>query len=404
MEIPHEPDEVLQYLPETCERCLFKAACKANGNFACAESRYVVDVLVTTRVTAHRTLNPVLCPCDETDLDAHFPDGVRAYIQYGDSVTVLAGLLSTYGAVSYERLRVILNSLMGVNLSTGTLVSMVSRCSDKIWPVMMDVQDLLKQTEVTHYDETGIRVNGRLHWVHNASSADYTYQTLNEKRGHDGIEDNGVLVDSFGVAVHDCWMPYWKYSNVTHAVCGAHLLRELECIWENEPEHTWAAEFQGLLLRMKTHKERCLLDGKENAGEYYLHKFSREYDRILGEANVQCPPPPATTGKKRGRKKKGKERSLIERLDSLRDEVSRFYTDFRVPFDNNQAERDLRNCKTKAKVSGCFRSKEGAQDYLNVSSFISTAKKHGINAFEALKSAFCGMGKIVIDKFRLQSA
>ncbi len=208
-------------------------------------------------------------------------------------------------------------------------------------------------------------------------------EQINEKRGDDGIEDNGVLTASSGVAVHDCWMPNWKYSNVTHAVCGALLLRELEGICEIEPEHPWTADFQGLPLRMKAHKERCLENGQKKAGKYHRNKFTKEYRRIIWEAEVQCPPPPATTGKKRGWKKKDRERSLIERLDSLKEEFCRFFTDFHVPFDNTQAERDLRNCKAKGKVSGCFRSKDGAQDYLNVSSFISTAKKHGINAFQA---------------------
>ena len=344
-------------------------------------------------MTEHQTLQPTYCPFQETELTAHFPDKIRGYIQYGDSVTVLVGLLSTYGAL----LHVILSSLMGVHLSTGTLVSMVTRCSEKVGSVMQDIQELLKQSEVTHFDETGVRVKGRLYWVHNSSTGDYTYQTIHEKRGQEGIDDNGVISASSGVAVHDCWGPYWKYNNVTHAICGAHLLRELEGVFENAPEHTWAPDFQGLLLRMKKQKEKDEANGHEKAGVYHLHKFAKEYSRIIADANAQCPLPPESTDKKRGRKKKGKERSLIERLTMFRDEVCRFFLDYRVPFDNNQAERDLRNCKTKTKVSGCFRSKEGAQDYLKISSFISTAKKRGISAFNALKAAFCGLAKIVIE-------
>ena len=397
MDIPHEPDEILKHLPEKCQGCPHLASCQENRNFTCTESRYVVDVEVTTKVTEHQTLQPNHCPCNETDLKAHFPEGVKAYVQYGDSVTVLAGLLSTYGAISYERIHVILGSLMGVHLSTGTLVSMVSRCSKQVGPVMEEIKGLLKQNDVNHYDETGVRVNGRLYWVHNASSTYYTYQTISEKRGVEGIDENGVLGESQGIAVHDFWTPYWRYTNVTHAVCAAHLLRELEGIRENAPNHTWATEFLVLLLRMKAQKEKDLSKGKKKASTYSSHKFAREYYRILREADIQCPAPPKPTEKKRGREKKGKERSLIERLQTHKAEVDRYFTEYRVPFDNNQAERDIRNCKTKAKVSGCFRSKEGAQDYLNVSSFISTAKKRGITAFKALKAAFCGMARIVIE-------
>ena len=398
MEVPHEPDEILQHLPEKCQGCPHLKSCQENDNFVCTESRYVVDVEIHTKVTEHQTVSPTNCPLKEQVGSAQFPQDVKAHVQYGDSVTVLAGLLSTYGAISYERIHVILGSLMGVSLSTGTLVNMVGRCADKIGPTLEEIRSLLTRSPVNHYDETGIRVNGRLYWVHNSSSADYTYQTLHKKRGSEGIDDNGVLRDSSGVAVHDCWGSYWYIDGVEHALCCAHLLRELEGILENAPTHTWAQEFLELLLRMKAQKERDLACNRENAGTYHLHKFSREYDRIMQRADTQCPSPPVPIEKRRGRKKLGKERALLERLKEFKESVSRFFTDYRVPFDNNQAERDLRNLKTKSKVSGCFRSTEGAKDYLTISSFISTGVKAGITAFNALKAAFSGMAKIVIEK------
>ena len=148
------------------------------------------------------------CPCcEDAHLRACFPEDIRAYVQYGDSVTVLAGLLSTYGAVSLERIHGILGSLLGVSLSPGTISAMVSRCVEKVGPVLGDSHELLKQNDVNHFDETGVRVNGHLYWVHNSSSANFTYQTINEKRGRDGIDHNGVISKYSGVAVHDCWGP-----------------------------------------------------------------------------------------------------------------------------------------------------------------------------------------------------
>ena len=370
MEIPHEPDEIQEHLPEKCQHCPHLCACQANGIFACTESRYVVDVVVTTKVTEHQTLKPTFCLCGETNLTPYFPENVKSHVQYGDSVTILAGLLNTYGAISYERIHVILSSLMGVRLSTGTLVSMIARCAKKVGPALEEIQKLLQQNSVNQYDETGIRVNGRLNWIHNSSSTNCTYQTLHEKRGKDGIDDNGVIDKSDGVAVHDCWGSYWNYENVTHAVCGAHLLRELKGVLENAPDHTWAEIFSALLIRMKRQKENDMAYGKEHAGVYHLHKFLKEYDLTMELAKDQVPPPPEPEEKKRGRKKKGKERSLIERLIELKDEVCRFFTNYKVPFDNNQAERDLRNCKTKSKVIGGFRSTEGAQDYCKITSYI----------------------------------
>ena len=328
MKIPHEPDEILQHLPEKCQNCPHLSSCQSQGNFSCTESRYVVDVEIKTKVTEHQTLHPTTCPFGEVTQKAQFPENVTAYVQYGDMLTVLVGLLNTFGAISFERIHVILKGLLGVQLSTGTLMNMVKRCAKTVEPVVQQSKDYLIENGVNHYDETGIRVNGSTYWVHNSSSD----------------------------------------------------------------------KFASLLLRMKAQKERDLAYKKENTSAYHVHKFQREYDSIMKLADQQCPLPPDPPEKKRGRKKKGEERSLIERLGKLKDSVMRFFTDFCVPFDNNQAERDLRNCKTKIKVSGCFRSQEGAQDYLTISSYISTGKKHGISAFEALKEAFQGRAGIVFGK------
>ena len=283
-------------------------------------------------------------------------------------------LLNTYGAISYERIHVILSSLLGVRLSTATLAKMVKKCAKNCAPVLQNIRDCLVKNNVNHFDETGVRVNGKLYWVHNSSSADYTFQTINKKRGKEGIDANGVIPNSTGVAVHDCWGTYWKYTNVVHAVCCAHLLRELAGIQDNEPSRMWPEQFAGLLIRMKSKKQRDIDQGKQAASPYHLHKFSREYDRILKLADDECPLPPESTEKKKGRRKKGKERSLIERLSNLKAEVCRFFTDYIVPFDNNQAERDIRNTKTKSKVSGCFRTEEGAQDYCTLTSYINGTK------------------------------
>lgn len=204
------------------------------------------------------------------------------------------------------------------------------------------------------------------------------------------MEENGVLPEFEGVAVHDCWASYWRYDGIEHSICCAHLLRELTGIEENWPEHTWATEFKKLLLAMKETREKAESNGRQKLSYYYLRKYSKEYDNIMALADDECPAPEYSQPHKRGRRKKGKERALIERLQLLKDEICLFIHDFSVPFDNNQGERDLRNIKTKIKVSGCFRSEKGAQDYLDVMSYLSTAKKHGINVFDALAAAFNG--------------
>lgn len=397
MELPHEPDEVKQHLPGKCQTCSHLANCLASGQvFRCGEKRYVVEAEVRTKVTEHQSMKAVCCPCGEEGLTGAFPEGVKGYMQYGDSVTVLAGLLSAYGCISIHRIHVLLGSLLGVKLSTGTIGAMVTKCAEKVGETMERIRSKVAGAKVAHFDETGIRVGGKLLWVHNSSTAKLTYQSVHEKRGQEGMEDNGVLPQFTGIAVHDCWSPYWKYGESEHAVCCAHLLRELTGIQESNPEHTWASDFMELLISMKTVKEKAEAKEKTALSYYYLRKFSKKYDQVMELADSQCPAPPESPNKKKGTRKKGRERSLIERLKRLKASVCLFVHNFPVPFDNNQAERDVRYVKTKVKVSGCFRTKSGAKDFLDIMSFLGTGIKHHVSVFDALTAAFSGNPLIVL--------
>jgi transposase len=397
MIVPHEPDEIKPHHPAKCMACPHFAECVANGSvFSCGESRYVVDTVVSTRVTEHQLIKTSSCPYGEAELTGTFPENVKAYVQYGDSVTVLVGLLNTYGAVSVNRIHTVLGSLFGINLSTGVIPSMVARCAAKVGDTMDKIRTILAGGDIGNFDETGAYVGGKLMWVHNSSNSEYTYQTVSTKRGKQGMDENGVLPMFGGVAMHDCWTSYWKYEGIRHAICNGHLLRELTGIEENNPDHTWPTEFKRLLLYEKAAKEKAISKGEDKLSYYYLHKFDTEYDRIMELANTQCPPPEPSPVKKRGRKRRGKERALIERLIERKASVCMFAYDFNVPFDNNQAERDVRNVKTKVKVAGCFRSVKGTQDYLSVMSYLSTGTKHGVSVFEALTSAFAGNSDIVL--------
>jgi len=397
MAIPHEPDEIKKHLPGKCLSCPHLSECVLkNTVFACEEKRYEVNAVITTKVTEHQTVCVKSCPCSGDALVGTFPENIRTYVQYGDSVSVLVGLLSTYGAVSANRIHVILGSLLGVSLSTGTITTMVSKCAQKVGNTLETIKSMLVGSSVAHFDETGTDVNGKTIWVHNSSTAELTYQTISTKRGQQGMEDNGVLSGFTGTAVHDCWAPYWKYPNVTHSVCNAHLLRELTSIEQYSPDHKWAPAFKALLRSMKKAKDQEVAKGKTKLSEQCRLEFDAEYDRLMKIADEECPIPSESSEKKKGRKKKGKERSLIERLKAFKASVCLFIDDFSVPFDNNQAERDVRNVKTKTKVSGCFRTENGAQNYLDVMSYISTGKKHGVSAYDALTAAFSGNAEIVL--------
>lgn len=396
MQLPHDPDNFKQHMPSRCLLCTHFAECVESGHvFSCAEKRYEVNAEVKTVVTEHQMVEVEQCPCTGESLTGRFPDHIKAYIQYGDSVTVLAGILNTYGAVSVNRIHVILSSLLNVSLSCGTISSMVSRCSKVVGPVMEKIRKLISGGAVAHFDETGSNVNGKTFWTHSSSTARLTYQTVNKKRGKQGMDANGVLPDFRGIAMHDCWAPYWRYDGLIHAICNIHLLRELAGVEEFSPDHSWPKEFRELLIAMKKAREKAIRKGLQELSDYYMRKFNSMYDQILNTAEKECPLPPDVP-KKKGRKKKGKERALIERLRKLKEAVCMFIHDFRVPFGNNQAEQDVRNVKTKIKVSGCFRTEGGAQDYLNIMSYLSTARKGEVGVFEALQAAFSGNAEIVL--------
>lgn len=245
-----------------------------------------------------------------------------------------------------------------------------------------------------HFDETGTRVDKKTMWVHNASNEDFTYLTVEEKRGTVGMNASGILANFEGIAVHDCWKSYWSYDAVTHSICCAHLLRELTGVLENNPEQVWADDMKKLLLRMKKVRDTAVDSNKDNLSYYYLNGFDTKYDSIISAARNQNPIK-EKQAKKRGRQAKGKIRAFVERLAEYKGGVCLFTKKIHVPFDNNQAERDVRMVKVKTKVSGCFRTKEGADSFVKIMSYIGTTNKHGINSFIAIKNALIGQSNFI---------
>ena len=395
--IPHEPDEVKQHYPDKCLTCPHLSECKSSGSvFQCGQSRFVIDAKIETIVTEHQAMEVAHCPCSNEKLSATFPSDVKAYTQYGSTISVLATIFNTFGAVSTNRIQTIFKNLLDVTISEATILSMIDKGASLVTDTVKQIKAHIEtNSDIAHADETGLNVNSQKYWVHTASTDKYTYLILHKRRGLEGVKANGAIVDYKGVVVHDCWGPYFKLDNIKHSVCCAHILRELNGVIDAEESHVWAKRFKHLLLNMKKSKEQALDSNKTELDESLLKLLLKEYDEILDYADIEFPSPKKVEGKGRGRTKKGKTRSLIERLRKLKDEVCRFVQDFTVPFDNNLAERDLRNIKTKIKVSGCFRTTEGAENYLKIMSYIGTAKKNGINAVKALKAAFDGTPDII---------
>lgn len=389
-----QPDETVKHMPLACTGCTHYEACK--GNACPCETRQVIDMVVKVHVTDHEALVIKSCPLSGDIRKATFPENIKASVQYGENLQALVVAMNTIGAVSINRTREILGSVFDIPLSTGTICTMVGKCAEKISNAVNTAQTKIINSDLGHFDETGTRVNGKTSWVHVASNADYTYLTLHSKRGFDGMEAAGVLPDFQGIAVHDCWASYWKYDSILHGICCAHLLRELTAAEENHPEQKWATAFKNLLLTMKKEKDKSVAAGKTALSYTDLHNFDKQYDEVLQRAYEENPLP-ETTEKKRGRMKKGKILSLIERLHKYRESVCLFVKNFMVPFDNNQAERDIRMIKVKTKVSGCFRSEQGAKSYLKIMSYVGTARKQGINPFTALRNAVAGTPECIFE-------
>ena len=252
---------------------------------------------------------------------------------------------------------------------------------------MSKIKDKLIQSSILNFDETGVRVDGKTKWVHSSSNKQFTYLTLSEYRGKIGMEENGVLPLFKGIAVHDCWKPYWKFPDVKHGICGVHILRELVGVIENHPEQKWPKMFQDMLNELYILKKSYVCCGRNQLDNCYLDYYDLKYDEIIRIARKENPPP-VITEVKRGRKKRGKVLALIERLACLKDSMLLFVRNFEVPFTNNSAEQTIRNLKSKSKVAGNFRSDDGAKWYLTIRSYIDSARKHGVNAFEAVRLAF----------------
>jgi transposase len=274
-----------------------------------------------------------------------------------------------------------MNDVLGVPISTGTLVNHVKEFAEKSEDAIVEIAEHVKSGEIAHFDETSVRTNGKTQWLHTASNDEATYNTVHASRGIAGTDDNGVLKDFGGVAVHDCLIQYFGYNNCLHAVCNAHLLRELQGVSENTNQ-LWAKRMQSLLRDMKRSVDDLKGKGIAALPAGKLKNFNWRYDMYLRTGERENP--------RKTAKKQTKSRNLLDRFTEYRTEITRFAYNFAVPFDNNQAERDIRNAKVKLKVSGGFRSNEGAKNFAKISSVIGTATKQGASAFKTVKSIFNG--------------
>jgi transposase len=380
-----EPDQVVVHLPQRCAGCGRDLADAAGVG---VQARQVFDLpKLGLRVTEHRAQRR-RCSCG-VETTGRFPDDVRSPAQYGPGLRALACYLCVSQHLPVERAARLLGDVLGASVAAGTLQGMVAQGAACLGEFAAVVRDQLAAAAVAHFDETGARVAGRLHWVHSASTPELTWQTVHPKRGKAAMDAAGVLPGFQGVAVHDGWSPYWRYEAV-HALCGAHLLRELDAVAE-EPRQGWAAGMAELLCDAKLVADRARQAGNEQVDEAARARLVARYQRLLVDGERANPPPrPRRGGRGHRRQPRSPATRLLDRLDTHRDEVLRFLDDLQVPFTNNQAERDLRMVKLQQKISGCWRTLTGAEAFLVVRSYLSTARKQGLNPLNVLRRLFNG--------------
>ena len=372
-----EPDEIIEHKAEVCSKCgmdISEAECTG-----CKCTSNVIDVKIEVTIIAHKQMETV-CPSCGTQNYGEMPEGTGHSVQYGTGLRAFVVLMTNYACVSINKVRNILTDVFRTPISTGTIANINAEFAQKSKPFLREIKSGIKKSPVTNFDETWINENGKHQWIHTSSTPKLTYMTASKKRGCEGIDENGVIKGYTGIAVHDCLASYFTYESCSHALCNAHLLRELTWVCDNTKQ-TWAGKMISLLCEMKDAKQTCIEAEQTEMPQDLRRKFADRYADIITLAEKEVP-------HRKFWKRQTKPRNLLVRFIKFQKEITLFADNFSVPFDNNLAERDIRNVKCKQKVSGGFRSDDGVKNFANISSIVSTAIKQGKSVFDSIKGVF----------------
>lgn len=368
------PDNVIKHKLLDCQHC--------HESLARAELMHTIKRQVfeipqpQLEVTEHQAEVKICLYCQSKNT-AQFPDNVRAPVQYGENVKAMAVYLSQSQLLPQNRLKTLFMDLFGLPIAASTIENACKAIYQNLLGFESDVLRKIQSSELTHLDETGLRVLSKTHWLHVASNQSATYYHVSEKR-------KSLLPGLTGVIVHDHWKPYFQIENVSHALCNAHHLRELNARIDNEER--WAHQMQRWMhvaLDMKYHY------GEDGIPEKIQTRLLTIYDDIVlrGIKYHESLPELPRKSSRRGRAAKRKGHNLVLRFMNFRDASTRFITTWDIPFTNNLAEQDLRMMKVQQKISGCFRSWEGARVFARIRTLTSTARKQSWDIFQTIKQA-----------------
>ena len=380
-----QPDRIERHEVNCCPNC---AADLCEVEVSEVEKRQVFDIPpVCVEVTEHQAEIKVCSKCGEM-VTGDFPEDVTQPVQYGPRIKAQAAYLNNYQLLPLARTCELFEDFYGHAPSEAFILGANKTLVEQAGSTLERIKQYLIDANVAHFDESGVRVEGKLHWLHVASTNELTYYAPHRKRGQEGMRDIGILPDFRGRAMHDHLASYLKFEDCQHAFCNAHHLRELQFVVD-QYEQPWAQEMIQLLLEIKAEVEAAPPDLTSLPPDRLLH-YEKRYDDLLLQGFKANPPPDPPPKPKRGRKKQSPPKNLLDRLQRHKAETLVFMCDFQVPFDNNLAERDVRMIKVKQKISGSFRTKTGADTFCAIRSYISTVRKQGHNVIHAIHDALLG--------------
>lgn len=348
------------------------------------EKRQVFDLpQLHLEVTEHQAETKGCTVCGRT-VSAAFPEAVQSSVQYGLRIKALLVYLRNQQLLPTERIRQICQDLLGQTISEATILEATAQAHAHLEPFESAVVEQLQQSPLLHADESGVRVEAKLHWLHSCSTAELTHYFIHPRRGLEAMLNGGILGKFRGRLIHDFWKAYFQL-DCLHGLCNPHLIRELRGVAELDSQ-TWAVAMEEALLDMYLFSRTRM----HTPSDLELAPWLQRYQAILHQGWEANPLSPTHAPPKRGRVKKTKAQNLLERMQNHRDEVLAFLWDLRVPFSNNQAEQDIRMIKVQQKISGAFRTLKGARQFCRIRSYLSTLRKQSQDIFQAIGSALAG--------------
>jgi len=371
------PDKIIKCIPDKCT-CGQEFT---NEQVFLSETRHVFDLPQPHLEVTEYQIHKAICPACGTSQRGVAPEGVNAPAQYGNNVKAYVVLLNVHFKLPFKKIQLLFNDLFGYPINESTVYSAYKQCYKKLEISEQIIKTRIAGSDVAHADETGLRVAGKLQWLHTATTSLYTYLFVHGKRGGIALKsDKSILSKITGWLVHDCWSSYFSFMKLKHAICGAHILRELEGLAE-AGQSKWAKIFKMFLISIYKMPFEERIKRREIIEARY---------KLICDIGERSEPPPKKTPNKKGRYKRTKGRNLVERLIREQNAILAFAFNKNVPFTNNLAERDIRPAKVKQKISNCFRTFSGAEIYARIEGFVSTSRKNNRNVFSELYTTFEG--------------